>query len=386
MIDTVRLVSPFLTEVDVERIEQSCILRSAVEVATGDLQYSLTTGSLSGSWDTRVSVRVEREAWLPEYQSCKLPSAPYLIIEGSIHKALMGHNVYGGPLPPVLSCCWFVDDVAARLGVTLPYAEDWVVQRIDWAEAYELPSAAACEEYVRGLNMSEFPRRTVMRYGSESLMAPGRTTAFKVYHKGPEFLAHDKKRLKQHLNINIGHIDEPEQLAKLNQMMELEQQAMRVLRLETSIKARKLTEDFKGKPTVLQLTETYLEETHDREVLRLLKEASTDMETARTHLEVSRRLEQSYSPELASRLFGTWMQLATLGDKVVQQKMSRPTYYRQRKQLVDVGCSWNAADVQLVSRCSEIPVGFSPVRLDPRRLTAEAEEVWLKLYSYQRAA
>jgi II/X family phage/plasmid replication protein len=284
----------------------------------------------------------------------------------------MGHNVYGGPLPPVLSCCWFVDNVAARLKVSLPYAEDWQVQRIDWAEAYELPSFEACEEYISGLNMAQFPRREVIRYGSESLMSPGRTTAVKVYHKGPEFHAHDRRVLRERLD--------PVELAAL------QLRANCILRFETSIKARKLTDDFSGKPQVMQLTQSYLESVHDREAARLLKEAKTEVETVRTHREVKRRLYETYETRLATTLFGTWLQLAALGEKEFRKYSSRATYFRQKKQLVEAGISWNAADVQVVPRCTAIPSGFSPVRLDPRRLTDEAEEVRLQLYRYQRAA
>jgi II/X family phage/plasmid replication protein len=379
MLDTVRLRSPHLSDRDAERIEQSCIRREAVEIGTGEVQYRLTSGSLSGSWDDRVSVRVLREEYvtLAKTERSKAtvvmqPCAPYVIIEGSVHKALLGHNVHGGPVEPLLACCWFVDDVGARLGVSLPYAEDWQVQRVDWAEVFSLPSFEAVQEYLHGLSMAEFPRRKVYRYGAEGVFSPGRTTALKAYHKGPEFYAHDRKRLRDRL--------EP------GELVELQERANRSLRFETSVKARKLAEDLGEKPLVVQIERDYLEGVHDREAARLLKEASTEMEAVRTHLEVSRRLEQTYSPELANRLFGTWLQLAALGEKVVKGKLTTRTFYRQRKQLVDAGCSWNAADVQVVSSSSAIPLGFSPVRSDPRRLTEEADLVKLKLQTYSRAA
>jgi II/X family phage/plasmid replication protein len=379
MLDTVKLCSPHVTDQDAARIERHCTLRQAVEIATGEVQYSLTTGSLAGSWDDRVSVRVMREkiVTLEATQKSKAvatvePCEPYLLLEGSVHKALLGHNVHGGPLAPLLACCWFVDDVARRLGVSLPYAEDWHVQRIDWAEVYELPSFEAVQEFISGLSMAEFPRRKVYRYGAESVFSPGRTTAIKAYHKGPEFYKHDRARLRDCLTDG--------------ELVELQECANRLLRFETSVKARKLAEDFKGKPLVVQLSRDYLEGVHDREAARLLKEANTEMETVRTHLEVSRRLQHTYSQELANRLFGTWMQLATLGEAEVRKQMSRPTFFRQRKQLTDAGCSWNAADVQIVARHSAIPLGFAPVRSDPRRLTEEAEAVSYKLTTYQRAA
>jgi len=414
MIDTIKLASPYLSEVDAQRIEQACVLRSAVEIATGDVQYALTTGSLLGSWDSRVSVRVEREEWVTELTwerrlastlparararrgaddgdyvvepeklrrprpvVVKRPSLPYLVIEGSAHKALMGHNIYGGPLAPAITLAWFVDNVGERLGLRLPVSEDWRVERVDWAEVFELPSFEACEEYITGLNMAQFPRRQVVRYGGQSLMAPGRTTAFKAYHKGPEFLAHDRKRLRE---CGV----EPEQIAAL------QERANCILRLETEIKSRKLADDFGHKPLVVELTRDYLEGVHDREAARLLKEARNDVETVRTNQEVSRRLHETYDARLANILFGTWMQLAALGEgelrkQVERGQVSRVTLYRHKKYLVDAGVSWNGADVY-VCRHSHIPAGFSPVRRDKHRLTEESDEVKNTLYmEYQRA-
>lgn len=379
MNDTIRLASPPLSEATISRVERNLKRRQTIDLSTGESlpQYEFTSGTLEGSWDSRVSVQVEREQWVATNlkgqpnAAYKLPCEPYLVIEGSIHKALLGHNVFGGPLPPALSAAWFVDNIAGRAGVALPPSEEWRVLRIDWAEAFELPSFEGVQEYIGGLNMASFPRREVIRHGSESLFAPGRTTTVKVYHKGPEFSAHDWKRIKN-------HVDPGELIA-------LQERANRILRLETSIKTRKLTDDFGQKPLVCELTQDYLERVHDREVARLLKEADTDMQTVRTNREVSRRLQEIYSPELANRLFGTWLQLAALGEKEVRRNMARPTFYRQRKQLVDSGCSWSATDV-IVLKTSAVPVGFSPTRSDRHRLTDEAEQVRLQLYSYNRAA
>lgn len=377
MIDTLRIASPSLTEATIEQVEQSLIRRQAVELATGDVQYEFTSGTLEGSWDSRVSVRVEREEWVAtklkgkSNAAYKVPCEPYLVVEGSVHKALLGHNVYGGPLPPALSGAWFVDNIAGRAGVALPPSEYWRVLRVDWAEVFDLGSFEAVQEYVSGLNMASFPRREVVRHGSESIFAPGSTTTIKAYHKGPEFSAHDWRRLK-------GHMDHGELVA-------LQDRANRILRVETSIKARKLTEDFGHKPLVCELTQDYLERVHDREVARLLKEADIEMQTVRTHREVNRRLQDTYGSELASRLFGTWLQLAATGEQEVRRNMARPTFYRQRKQLIDSGCSWAATDV-IVLKTSAVPVGFSPTRGDRHRLTDEAEQVQLQLYSYNRAA
>jgi II/X family phage/plasmid replication protein len=367
-IDTVKLISPELTEEQAGIIQQACVLRSAVEVASGEVLYSLTTGSLLGSWDSRVSVRIDRERWSvsPEDrlqrrqgQSTrslvrKNPCAPYVVIEGSVHKAMLGHNLFGGPCELLPACQWLVADVAGRLGVTLPAAQLWEVARVDWAEVYDLGRFVACEEYVSGLNMAQFPRRKVVRYGSESLMSAGTTTALKVYHKGPEFSAHDRKRVSAWLPSE--------------ELTALQHRANGILRVEVSIKAKKLQAEFEGKVTVDRVTREWLEEVHDREVARLLKEAEDTMQTVRTHREVSRRLADMYGRRLANTLFGTWMQLAALGEAEVQKTMTKTTWYRQRKYLMDAAISWQGADVHITPRKSALPPGFSPIRSDARRL------------------
>lgn len=389
MIDTVRLASPPVSEALAQRVAEALIIRQAVQVATGDVLYQFTSGTLAGSWDSRVSVQVERERWecppatlreitervtggrkLARRTAIKVPCEPFFVVEGSVHKALVGHNVFGGPLPPALSCVWFVDDIAQRLGVSLPPGEEWTVERIDWAEAFDMGSFEAVEEFVGGLNQASFPRRRPHRYAAECLEFPGRTTTVKAYHKGPEFSKHDHRRLRD-------HVARPTLEA-------LQHQANRILRLETSIKARKLVDDFGHKPLSGELTQAYLESVHDREVARLLKEAGEEMQVYRNSLAVSRRLHELYGAELGNRLYGTWMQLAAHGDKEVKRRMAARTYYWQRRKLIDAGCSWAATDVSVRSN-SAIPAGFSPVRADRRRLTEEAEEVRAQLYSYGRS-
>jgi II/X family phage/plasmid replication protein len=370
MLDTLKLSSPFVSEAVARAVELACVRRSEVVCSTEQTNWEIFTAHPEGSYEHRVSVRVEREAWVNIKHAYKVPCEPYITVEGSVHKALLGHNVYGGPLPFVLTACWFIDHVAALLGVSFPDAEEWEVQRADIAEAYELPSFAACEEYISGLNQARFPRRKPGKWGSETLMFVGTTTAFKVYHKGPEFWRHDRKRLREHLSESA--------------LFELQERANRILRLETSIKAKKLTADFKGKPKVVQVTQAYLERVHDKETARVIREASSEVEVVRTYREVSRRLHQQHEGRLANILFGTWTQLAAVGEEEVKKNIAAATWYRQRKQLTEAGVSWHATDVKIEERFSAIPAGFSPIRSDTRRLTDEADEVIKQLYSYNR--
>jgi II/X family phage/plasmid replication protein len=388
-IDTVKLRSLYVTEAVAAAVESRLVTRTAVDRPTGELLYELTAGSLEGSWDSKISVKVCREEW----QSTRLlasaenkraavltkpvPCEPYIEVEGSIHKALMGHNVYGGPCDFLSSCRWFIAHLALQLGCELPEADSWLVRRADWAEIYELPYEAI-EQYVHGLNNATYPRRegAMARYGDQSLSCPGTTSTLKVYHKGPEFSKHDYRRLRPLMS------NEQQQEGYL---VNLQKRANELLRVETTVKARKLDDDHKHPPTVREMTEAYLVAVHEREVARLLREGGATMKTVRKHHEVRNRLYEVYpdNERLAGLLFGTWLQLAALGEKLTRKNMKRSTFYDHRKFLQDAGIAWHGGDVRIVETASVLPADFSPVRSDPRRVTGEDPRVVELLAPYR---
>lgn len=404
MLDTVLLESPSIDPEKAAQIEAFLKTRRQVDNQTGEVEYQFVSGSLRGSWDSSVAVNVKRQKWVSRKDFRRAAGrvsttledcSPYLTIEGSVHKAILGHNVYGGSLDPVASCRWFVNDVARRLSLELPMSDEWLIQRMDWAEVFDLGSIDACYEYVRGLRLANYPRREVNKFGEHSIHAPGSTTTTKVYHKGKEFDAHDSKRLSRCVVepeiTNIRQFKDAQLVEVIKEAVYYDVAALQgiannLLRFEVSIKSRKLKADFGEQPTVVMMTRDYLEGVHDEEIARLVREGKDDMETVRKHNEVNARLHQIYDARLANDLFGVWLQFAALGEKVARQHIPRSTFYRLRKQLQDAGISWNAADVQIVESASSIPAGFSPVRTDPRRLIEEAPEVVSALRPYLLAA
>jgi II/X family phage/plasmid replication protein len=385
MIDTIRLSSPPISEELVLSIEQFLERRSCDDLSTGERKYEFTSGGLLGSYDNRINVQIEREEWVyhpPVFskrsagsigatkgQSVKESCEPYLVIEGSVHKAMMGHNIFGGACEFFPACSWFLDELSNRMSVELPSVALWRVLRVDIAEAYDLGSYEAVQEVIQGLNSAEYPRRKVVRFGSESLHSAGRTSTVKAYHKGPEFSKHDRKRLSLYL-------DPPD-------LFRLQSQANDILRLETSIKTKKLVDDFGSKPFITEVSTSYLEQVHDTEVARLLSEGKTDMDTVRNNKAVMTRLQETYNPELASRLFGTWLSLAALGEDGVKKSIKRSTFYLHKKQLQEAGVSWLSTDIYVKTHTA-IPEGFSLTRSDSRRLTEESFEVRNMLRPYQK--
>lgn len=96
--------------------------------------------------------------------------------------------------------------------------------------------------------------------------------------------------------------------------------------------------------------------------------AINDMRLACERLAVRDRLEIRYTLELAGLLHGFWLGMATHGEDDMKKRSKRATFYRRRKQLVDVGVSWMATDQQLIERQGQmLPADFSPVRENTRR-------------------
>lgn len=376
MLDTIRIRSPYVSEATANQVEQRLVKRLAIEVSTGALLWDITSGSLAGSYDSRVSVQVNRKEFLTyparfpgeKPVTTLVDCPPYIVVEASVHKAMLGHNVTGGPLSFLPAVTWFVDHLAKLLATELPHVTTWLVERVDWAECYLLfPSAIA--DYINTLNSARYPRRKVHRYASESIFAPGTTTSVKVYHKGPEYAKHDRKRVE----LTFGP----------TRAIELYDLACAIMRVETSIKSKKLRAEYGDKPNVGQVTDTFLSSVHDVEVSRLLREGEHEMETVRTHTEVKRRLDDTYSPAVSRTLFGIWSQLAILGEGEVRSGLTRTSFYRYRKQLTDAGCTWFGTDI--IIRKTTIPAGFSLTRQDPRRIVEEDPRVIELLQPYRVA-
>lgn len=385
MLDTVKL----RVRVSAEKaaiIEQALHRVSRVELSTGNVLYELTSGSLEGSYDHRVSIRLDRvltpgepdlSVWefmqdRPEYGPHLPPNmgavvAYDLTVEGSVHKAMLGHNVEGGPVEPVPACRWFVANLAERLNVTLPDGLLWTVCRLDWAEVYRLPSLAI-SQFFRGLSRCKYPRRKVVCYGEQGISARGTTSGVKAYHKGPEFRAHDRPRLR-----DAG--------LSLDELIRLETVALGLIRFEVEIKPKTLKEALGGEPLVKNITRGFCEGFHDTEIYRLMKEAETGLEVVRTAVEVKDRLLGRYAGKLARTLFGTWMELSAFGEfAVLAGGLSKSTWYRQRSQLIEAGISWLGTDVH-IEEPNLLPV-FSPVRSSGLRLREVAAAVQMNCEQY----
>jgi hypothetical protein len=325
-----------------------------VDLATGEVQWQFTTGELEGSFDHRVHVEVRDWEWLgvpgrgggERGHGVKCPCQPYLVIEGSVHKAMVGHNVFGGPAGTRGALWWFLAQVCERLGVWWLEPLEWQVERLDWAHVFLLPSGAAVQEYVSRLSRCSFPRRCVTVVEGQSVYVPGTTTTLKLYHKGPEFRKHDRGRLKQFLGDG--------------QLADLEARADCTLRVEVEFRVKALEGLFGRPPVVWLLDEGKLDRALDREVERLLKEGGSGMAVLRERDEVKARLVERYGRRQAHVLYGFWQDAVLNGEAKAREDVARATFYRWRKLIRDAGVAWVGGKPRLDWRETAVPGDFSP--------------------------
>ncbi|CAM3662105.1 phage/plasmid replication protein, II/X family [Brevibacillus invocatus] len=368
-IDTVKIVSPSLSAEMVAAVEQlhRSKRRQTISTGYGEIEQEFTTANLKGSHDSDISMAVKWDKL--EYDNeqkkqVKITCEPYLTVECSVHKAMAGHNVYGGSDNFVACCRWLVDYISDAIGVQLPTADDWIVRKVDMAEVFHLQSVEACMDWFKGLQVGEYYRkRPIHRYGGHGIEVGGHTTCLKFYHKGTEFKEHDAKRLRKVLSVQ--------------QLKELQDIADKLVRVEVSIKAPKLDYDFKKPPLVSEITEDYLYRVYDKEIGSFLRVGVTGVNTVRNYESVKRYLAERYGQRLGKNLFHTWLELAACGETIVKAGMKQTTFYEHIRYLKQAGCSWHGTDVFRNSNL--VPSDFTPVRQDERRLITEWQGITDKL-------
>jgi II/X family phage/plasmid replication protein len=384
-IDTVTLRSPSLPDDLADYLERQSIMKQGIDLFSGEELWSITTGELDGSYDSRISFRVMREDFVcdrngtPQLQPCP----PYIRVEASWPKVFHGQNVYGTIDNFQDSAEWFVDVLQRLFGLAddaLPYAKHWEVRRVDWAEMFDLPRSAV-GDFFRCFSACKFPRRKATKYGDHAMHFPGSTTTVRLYHKGPEFKEHDQARLKQsflkYFRERFDAMPLDSIYSLVNQKIKaLQRLADRRLRCEVQINARKLQDDFaeqlllegQGRkyPKVSEITDEYLTNIYTKEMQKLLKEGKSEMDTVRNNDTVQDRLISVYGRRASTALMSFWMHLSGLGEERTISTYSKATYYRHRKKLMDAGVSWHNSNIYILPPQSLLPVDFQPLRTSAR--------------------
>lgn len=203
LIDTIALKIPLYpgTHFDISR---TLDIITRVSGDTGEELTRFCRGSLSGSWDSRISLSIkDREfVWMPDKTCAKggrtvlMSCEPFLYCEFSLQKFLFAINCFTYSVETAFDGLYlFSEFLQDKIGC-LPPLEIWEVERIDPSNVVKFPDSQTMNQYLDLLKRVEFPRRKMKSVVYQSsVMWVGAGQSFKLYDKQSEFKAHDRKRL-----------------------------------------------------------------------------------------------------------------------------------------------------------------------------------------------
>lgn len=379
VLDTVVLQSPDISEELALKIEEKSVTIEKVNHLVGRRIYKMSSHQLEGSFDYRIRLNVKRERWVVTEQNrkpCKVQSEPYLEVEGSLQKFVYGHNVMYAVEKWKEAVDFFLDGVTMLLdnalgmdgSLVLPDYSEWEVCRVDVSANYNLGSPEAVEEYINELKTMYYPRRnhkkgTFQGEFDGSVNWPAKANILKVYDKGKEFKAHDKKRLCKILSDV--------------EMKKVQETASCTLRVELGMRKHYLRELYgeKGRAVkVKDLNEDLLYPVFEAFVASKLK-GGVAMECVRTSDRVLERLVDVYGKRKGRNMHGAWMMLATHGELYVREQYSKATFCRYMADLRAANVAWYGTDMKKLSydekRVTAIPEGFFPSLSSPYRIGPE---------------
>lgn len=313
MIDTIKIY----TEIDEEthnKIKSKSIVKSSVNNNTKDVLYEITNDHLQGSFESRLSVRVDYGA---KYSFVE--KGYYIEIEGSYHKLIMGYNSHNGYYDLQFIVENLIRIVELDYNLELPKIEKWYLQRCDVAICYDLQNQENVKSYINSLSRCTYPRRNAKFFYDESLYLSGTTTTLKIYNKLLEFKKHD---IKKFINTKFNLIDYIKQLNGL-------------IRFECEIKKKMLKKKFNNKKHIKIIDVNYedLKNIWSEEFMKLLQFVKNDLEIVRGREEVYKRLNEVYKNSKANQLYNFYCAIQLNGIKDIKNNMSSSTYYRNIKEL-----------------------------------------------------
>lgn len=354
MLDTVVLTTEHITSAQYTVIQEQLQARSGTCMATGEVEYLRFVASIAvPTSGATLRCTVDTAKWVkePGMKSPRRVQCKSLRVEGSIHKAMHIHNVYGGEPDPLPAFRWLIDQVSSLLEVELPSIEHWQVNRVDFAASFDLASLDNVRGWIRAKSLVVYPRREVNFYSDLGLESKGTTTTLRAYAKGPQF--HKEGGYSRML-----------QMSTPDRAFEVSRIAQSVLRCEIELKPPKLEALI---TSAADLTETMLRDIYEAEWRKFLRPLTDDDQLAHTAVEVCSRLQSAYHDAWLS-LYQVWCLLAVRGEQWYRQHVAASTWRGQRAKLEAAHVSWESTNVLTIDAPEDV-CAFFPSLTEPRRLT-----------------
>ena len=352
MIDTVVLQTPLDSNL-YRHIRGYMSEKRSVSTQTGEVDYLLyALRSTAGMSEVNCSIKLNQWQVLPGSRQPKkvMLDEPILTIEGSVHKAMLGHNVFSGPRKIQPALRWYLHEVGELFETDMPELKHWLIYRLDVAEIYDLGSEGNVISWINARKLALYPRRNVQFFANRGLSASGTTTVLRAYAKG-----------QQH--FSSGGYAATKRLCH-STYKEIAAEACRYLRCELQINRDKLFSLHSNAPFATIVTEDTVYSLYDSEWAKFMQEAAYDTPAVRASSDVFAVLKQTY-PELAVTLFGAWTIMATQGEGFYKENTSPATFRRHRSLLRDCNVSWFGTDL-VIANCpiaDFVPKVDSPLRM-----------------------
>lgn len=343
MIDTISVISDAISEDLAKELEKFVLRKQAIH--NGNILYSFDMIPYIGSYTNKVNIVVSREKYIyNEYRRIaeKISCKPYIRLEGSLHKFFLGHNCFGGSNNINYMFKNMINKIECDLNLKnkLPYWEDWIIKRIDYAKIYRLNSQEEVVTYFNSLHNVTYPRGKVTYYAGESLYRGGRTTAIKIYNKMNEYIKHDYKIWKK---------------LSLERAEDIRKRTKGIIRIEVEIKNNKFKYDYGREIKIKELDIRYLEKVYNEEIRRLLNEGEEMKKELKNNAQVRLYLQNKCSESEFKILYAFYNDLSINGKDVVRSSTSKTTFYRNLKKLRNLGINYINTDIVVKDSCKFNP-------------------------------
>ena len=332
MIDTIKIY----TEIDkatYDKIKSMAVVKNSVDNHKSQLLYEIINDHLDGSFDSRLSVRVDSGV---KYQF--VDKGYCLEIEGSYHKIVNGYNSHNGYCDLQFICENLIQMVELAYDIELPSLEKWYLQRVDIAVCYDLEKQENVKSYINSLSRCSYPRRNAKFFYDESLYLSGTTTTLKIYNKLLEFKKHDMKKFSNNKEFNL-----------LGYMKNIDG----FIRFECEIKKKMLKKIYNSEKHIEIIKVRYeeLKKVWCEEFMKILQFIQNDLEIVRGRQAVFERLQKLFKSSRANQLYYFYCSIQLNGLKDIKLNTSSSTYYRNIKDLkqakIDFSQSYKIEEMEM---------------------------------------
>lgn len=404
MLDTVGFYVPTTKKI-AKMIKTSGIRTAKMNQTTGIVFYDHSSLQFSPSWSSKINIQLLEKNYqldLRLRKSFLTSCPPYLKIEFSACKYLLGHNVDSIHLGMLVDVVHKLrKDLKSHFDIDLPGIDSWFPYRLDTCVNYVMPSLSSVTNYLTYIKRLDYVRRKKIEhrqldYAEQDMVASGfycssSYDTFKIYSKGLEHKKHstmqynsaaeaadlqtrannilrfeveNKKSLlaicrkaqgrdrRKYLNKKIReysmYVKTGYRAGKLLSKQEFNNFSDKLMRAKIAQKKLKLRHFslFNGYMKVLDLLKHF----DYFEVMNMkMKKLLNGMESrVMKSCDVEKILCEKLGDTSGRFYFSMYMLLITQGQNYVKTRFQKATYYKGLKMFRDNGISYLASDIKKI--------------------------------------